>query len=178
MSQNPQCSSTNESSAAPAASGAKPDTRAFRQALGEFATGITVVTARGSDGQLAGLTVNSFASVSLDPPLVLWSIGCNSPSTAVFDACSHFAINVLAADQMDLSQRFALPNSDKFAGLEVKVGVGGTALLPGCCAWFECRSVARHPGGDHIILVGKVERYERAAKAPLIFYGGNYRALV
>ena len=151
--------------------------RAFRDALGQYATGVTVVTARSPAGQLAGVTINSFASVSLDPPLVLWSLGKNSPSIAVFETCTHFAVNVLAADQAALSTRFATPDSDRFAGVELKVGAGGTALLPGCCAWFECRSVAQHPGGDHIILIGEVERFERTDKAPLLFYGGEYRTL-
>jgi flavin reductase (DIM6/NTAB) family NADH-FMN oxidoreductase RutF len=153
------------------------DTRALRDALGEFATGITVVTARTPSGQLAGVTINSFASVSLEPPLVLWSLGLNSPSAELFAQCERYAINVLAADQQDISQRFAMPNSDKFAGLELKVGAGDTPLLPGCIACFECRNVARHAGGDHVILVGEVERFTRDSKPPLIFYGGNYRRL-
>jgi flavin reductase (DIM6/NTAB) family NADH-FMN oxidoreductase RutF len=153
------------------------DSRRLRDALGEFATGVAVVTARTADGQPVGVTINSFASVSLEPPLVLWSLGLQSPLLGVFESCSHYAVNILAAGQADLSQRFAQSQNDKFAGIETKVGVGGTPLLPGCCAWFECRNEMRHPGGDHIILVGFVENFHRDLKAPLVFHGGRYREL-
>jgi 3-hydroxy-9,10-secoandrosta-1,3,5(10)-triene-9,17-dione monooxygenase reductase component len=147
---------------------------ALRQALGEYVTGVTVVTARGADGSMAGLTVNSFASVSLDPPLVLWSLGLGSPSLPIFQTCTHFAVNVLAADQKDISQRFAQSGIDKFAGQSWKVGAGGTALLDGCNAWFECRVDARHEGGDHLILIGHVEQFRRDPKPPLVFHRGSY----
>lgn len=153
------------------------DTRSLRDALGEFATGVAVVTACSRDGQPVGVTINSFASVSLDPPLVLWSLGLQSPSMAVFEACSHYAVNILAADQVELSQRFSQSQNDKFSGIETKVGAGGTPLLPGCCAWFECRNELRYPGGDHVILVGHVENFSRQEKPPLIFHGGQYRKL-
>jgi len=153
------------------------DTRSLRDALGEFATGVAVVTACSRDGQPVGVTINSFASVSLDPPLVLWSLGLHSPSLAVFEACSHYAVNILAVDQAELSQRFAQSQNDKFAGIGTRVGAGGTPLLPDCCAWFECRNELRYPGGDHIILVGHVENFSRQEKPPLIFHGGQYRAL-
>jgi len=154
-----------------------PDTRRLRDALGEFATGITVVTARGADGTPVGVTINSFASVSLDPPLVLWSLGLHSPALAAFESCSHYAINILAADQMEFSQRFSRPRSDEFAGIDLKVGAGDTPILPGCCAWFECRNELRHAGGDHLIFVGHVENFHRDEKPPLIFHGGRYRSL-
>jgi flavin reductase (DIM6/NTAB) family NADH-FMN oxidoreductase RutF len=153
------------------------DSRSLRDALGEFATGVAVVTARAANGQPVGVTINSFASVSLEPPLVLWSLGLQSPSVAVFEACSHYAVNILAADQAELSQRFSQSQSDKFAGIDTTGGAGGTPLLPGCCAWFECRNEVRYPGGDHIILVGYVEDFQRAEKPPLIFHGGQYRKL-
>jgi flavin reductase (DIM6/NTAB) family NADH-FMN oxidoreductase RutF len=153
------------------------DARTFRDALGEFATGVAVVTARGADGQPVGVTINSFASVSLEPPLVLWSLGLQSPSLAVFESCSHYAVNVLAADQTEFSQRFAQSQSDKFAGIELQTGASGVQLLPGCSAWFECRNEMRYPGGDHIILVGHVESFLREEKPPLIFHGGRYRRL-
>ncbi len=153
------------------------DTRSLRDALGEFATGVAVVTARAADGQPVGVTINSFASVSLEPPLVLWSLGLASPSLAVFEACSHYAVNILAADQVELSQRFSQSQDDRFAGIAMKVGASGTPLLPGCCAWFECRNELRYPGGDHIILVGQVENFSRQEKPPLIFHGGQYRTL-
>lgn len=157
------------------------DTRAFRSALGSFATGVTVITARGANNELAGLTVNSFASVSLTPPLVLWSLSLYSPVLAVFQHCSHYAINVLAADQADLSDHFAKSTNDrsgeKFSGLEFDTGRGGAPLLPGCCARFECRNETRHAGGDHLIFVGLVEKFVREDRAPLLFQGGRYRRL-
>ena len=153
------------------------DLRRLRDALGEFATGVAVVTARSADGQPVGVTINSFASVSLEPPLVLWSLGLESPSLAVFESCSHYAVNVLAADQAEFSQRFSQSQSDKFAGIDLKVGAGGTPLLPGCCARFECRNEMRYPGGDHVILVGFVESFHREEKPPLVFHGGRYRSL-
>ncbi|MEY3201157.1 MAG: hypothetical protein RIR70_707 [Pseudomonadota bacterium] len=151
------------------------DSLAFRRALGRFATGITVVTARGPDGKLAGLTVNSFNSVSLSPPLVLWSLGRDSPSHEVFEASSHFAVNVLSAGQIDLSNRFARSGGDKFAGIAWQPGLQGAPLLPDCCAWFECRVAARHPGGDHTIFIGEVEKIRDDVKrAPLVYFGGEY----
>lgn len=153
------------------------DARTFRDALGEFATGVAVVTARGADGHPVGVTINSFSSVSLEPPLVLWSLGLQSPSLAVFESCSHYAVNVLAADQTEFSQRFAQSQCDKFAGIESQTGASGVQLLPGCSAWFECRNEMRYPGGDHIILVGHVESFHREERPPLIFHGGRYRHL-
>jgi flavin reductase (DIM6/NTAB) family NADH-FMN oxidoreductase RutF len=156
------------------------DPRELRNTLGSFATGITVITARAADDTLVGLTVNSFASVSLDPPLVLWSLSLYSPSLAVFQHCSHYAINVLAADQMHLSQRFSRPSeegSGKFAGLEFDTGRGGAPLLRDCCAWFECRNETRHPGGDHLIFIGLVEGLQRSERAPLLYHGGRYCSL-
>ncbi|MDZ4255307.1 MAG: flavin reductase family protein [Sulfuritalea sp.] len=153
------------------------DPRSFRDALGDFATGVTVITARGADGQPVGVTINSFTSVSLEPPLVLWNLGLHSPSLATFESCSHYAVNVLGADQADFSQRFAQSQADKFAGIDFKVGAGDAPLLPGCCAWFECRNELRYPGGDHLIFVGHVEGFRREQKPPLIFHGGRYRSL-
>jgi len=153
------------------------DLRRLRDALGEFATGVAVVTARGIDGRPVGVTINSFASVSLEPPLVLWSLGLKSPSLAVFEWCSHYAVNVLAADQTEFSQRFSQSQGDKFAGIDLKVGAGGTPILPGCCAWLGCRNEMRYPGGDHLILVGHVESVHREEKPPLVFHGGRYRVL-
>ena len=157
------------------------DSREFRSALGSFATGIAVITTRGAKGELAGLTVNSFASVSLDPPLVLWSLSLYSPSLAAFQNCSHYAINILSAEQEDLSKRFSRPSEampgGKFAGLDFELGGGGVPLLRDCCAWFECRNETRHAGGDHLIFVGLVEQYRREDRPPLLFHGGQYRTL-
>jgi flavin reductase (DIM6/NTAB) family NADH-FMN oxidoreductase RutF len=151
--------------------------RAFRDALGTFATGVTVVTTWAADGTYVGLTVSSFNSVSLSPPLVLWSLGLDSASLAAFRAGSHYVVNVLAEDQIDLSRRFALTKSDKFGDLAITQGAGGAPLLPGCCAWFECRNEAQYAGGDHLIFVGRVERFSRSDRPPLLFQGGAYRAL-
>jgi flavin reductase (DIM6/NTAB) family NADH-FMN oxidoreductase RutF len=96
----------------------------------------------------------------------------------VFEVCSHYAVNILAADQVELSQRFSQSQNDRFAGIDTIVGAGGTPILPGCSAWFECRNEMRYPGGDHIILVGYVENFSRQEKRPLIFHGGQYRKLV
>lgn len=151
-----------------------PD-RDFRNALGAFGTGVTVITTRAPDGSLHGLTANSFSAVSLQPRLVLWSQSLRTASHAVFDAATHFAVNVLSAQQVDLSRRFARSAQDKFAGLTVAHGIGGSPLLAGAVATFECRAVARHPGGDHIIHVGEVLSYAYSDGAPLLFVRGRYQ---
>lgn len=154
-----------------------PHTLRLRQVLGDFATGVTIITARGADGTLVGMTVNSFASVSLDPPLVLWNLSLGTPALPAFESCTHYAVNVLSVEQVALSQRFARRGEDKFKGLRCKVGAGGTALIPGCVAWFECKVVARHPAGDHLIMVGEVEHSRRATRhpEPLLFHHGKYK---
>jgi 3-hydroxy-9,10-secoandrosta-1,3,5(10)-triene-9,17-dione monooxygenase reductase component len=134
-------------------------TRQFRNALGSFATGVTIITTCAPDGADVGVTANSFNSVSLDPPMILWSLGKNSTSLDAFMAAEHFAVHVLAMDQESLSGRFAKSNTDKFAGLTVDRGRAGIPLLPGCAARFQCRTAYRHEGGDHIILVGEVEDF-------------------
>lgn len=149
----------------------------LRQAFGSFATGVTVVTARDAAGHLVGLTANSFSAVSLEPPLVLWCISLTTPSFAAFRDCSHYAINVLAADQEEISNRFANPSPDKFAGLAHTPGLGGAPLLGGCIATFECANTHRYPGGDHLIMVGAVERYRVDLNAPLLFFGSRYAGL-
>ncbi len=154
------------------------DCRAFRDALGSYATGVTVVTALDLDGRPIGLTVNSFAAVSLQPPLVLWSLGNGSNSLEAFRTASHYCINVLAADQEDLSNRFATWPTDRFVGLRWSPGCGGAPVLEGCCAHFEVRNDIRHPGGDHLIFVGQVQRFSQHPTAkPLLFHRGRYRAL-
>lgn len=151
------------------------DPREFRNALGAFPTGVAVVTTRAASGVPVGLTVNSFSSLSLDPPLVLWSLNVNSPSLEAFDRGSHFAVNILAADQLDIAKRFAVSAPDKFAQLGVHNGIAGMPLLADCAAHIECRRHARHSGGDHILYIGYVERvsYDQA-KRPLVFCGGRY----
>lgn len=161
-----------------AATPAPFDCRAFRNALGGFATGVTVVTAMAADGTPVGLTVSSFNSVSLEPPLVLWSLSANSPSLGIFESASHFAVNVLAANQEEVSNRFASRLEDKFDGVAWQPGLGGAPVLAGTCASFECANVARHAGGDHLIFIGQVERFTQdPAQPPLVFQGGRYRRL-
>jgi flavin reductase (DIM6/NTAB) family NADH-FMN oxidoreductase RutF len=161
----------------PSAASGMSDTRDYRRALGSFATGITIVTARAPDGRVAGVTANSFCSVSLDPPLVLWCLAGNAPSRAVFAHATHFAVHVLAEDQLDLSDRFCKPSRNKFAGLETAEGLGGAPILDGVVALFECRREQRHDAGDHVILVGRVERYHHTDRPPLVFHGSNYHGL-
>lgn len=120
---------------------------AFRRTLGTFATGVVVVTAGSAANRCAGLTVNSFSSVSLDPPLVLWSLRLDAPSRPVFEEASHFAVNILAENQTELANRFATPHPDKFAGVACIEGMGGTLLLNGCVAHLECSRELSHPGG-------------------------------
>lgn len=152
--------------------------RRFRNALGMFATGITVVSTRTPAGAPIGLTVNSFNSVSLDPPLVVWSLANELPSRMLFEGCEYYAINVLAEDQIDLSQRFASRLGEKFAGLQFEPGTGGVPLLEGCCARFVCRNTVRHPGGDHVVFISEVVDFDRSAsRLPLLYFGGAYRQL-
>jgi 3-hydroxy-9,10-secoandrosta-1,3,5(10)-triene-9,17-dione monooxygenase reductase component len=151
---------------APATAGASFDATEFRKALGTFATGVTIITARAPDGAKIGLTANSFNSVSLDPPLVLWSLANNAMSFDAFRSASHWAVHVLGADQEDLSGRFARRGEDKFAGLDTDEGEGGVPLLRGCAARFQCRTASQYQGGDHLIFIGEA--------APLVFHGGKY----
>ena len=131
------------------------ETDGFRRSLAEFATGVTVI-ATSVDGERFGLTSNSFASVSLEPPLVLWSIRRESKSFAAFAACSHFAVNILAEDQIELSQRFARSGPDKFRDLDCHAGEGGAPLFAGVAASFECVCSQTYEGGDHLVLIGEV----------------------
>lgn len=149
------------------------DTRDFRRALGQFATGVCIVTTRDRDGHPAGLTVNSFASVSLTPPLVLWSLAKDSTIFEAFDTAEWFAVNVLEAGQVPLSNRFASPG-ERFEGLEWESGHHDLPLLKGCLANFECKTTARHSGGDHVIFVGEVLRYDARPGEPLLYSGGKY----
>lgn len=152
--------------------------RPFRDALGAFATGVTIVTARGAEGEDIGVTANSFNSVSLDPPMVLWSLSKRALSLPAFLEGSHFAVHVLSAAQDGLSHRFASVGADKFRGLEVQRGVGGVPLLEGCSARFQCRTAFRYEGGDHMILVGEVESFDASDRPPLVFQGGRYAVAV
>ncbi|MCZ9881213.1 flavin reductase [Arthrobacter sp. B2a2-09] len=152
------------------------DLRDFRGALGQFATGVTVVTTLAADGRKVGMTANSFTSVSMEPPLVLWCPSKRAPSLTDFEESTHFAINILASDQHVLSRQFATPSIDKFEGAETSEGIAGVPLLNGAVATFQCRTVSRHDAGDHVIYVGEVEKYENPGGAPLVFHGGKYHA--
>jgi flavin reductase (DIM6/NTAB) family NADH-FMN oxidoreductase RutF len=147
----------------------------FRAALGMFATGVTIVTARIPDGQVLGLTANSFNSVSLEPPLVLWSLSQAAASMPAFRAGSHYAINVLASDQKELAERFAAKGADRWAGVVFTEGGCGAPLLAGAAATFECFNRSRYEEGDHVIFVGEVERCSwRPGASPLLFHGGRF----
>ena len=154
------------------------DSQALRTALGRFATGVTIVTCRDASGHSLGLTVNSFASLSLDPPLVLWSLRAASPNLAAFETASHFAVNVLTEAQLPLSRRFASPVHDKFDEGAWSAGEGGAPVLAGCAAVFECSTERFLPAGDHVLFIGRVRAAHQAMElAPLLFHGGHYRQL-
>ncbi|HQR04390.1 MAG: flavin reductase [Proteobacteria bacterium] len=150
------------------------DARSFRSALGSFATGVTVITTRSEDGSAAGLTANSFNSVSLEPPMVLWSLAKSSRSMPAFQGAKHWAVHVLAADQEPVSKQFATAGIDKFAGLTVETGVANLPLLAGCAARFQCKMAFQYDGGDHIIFVGEVLDFDRSERPPLLYHAGKY----
>ncbi len=147
----------------------------FRNALGMFATGVTIVTARGNGGEPVGLTASSFNSVSLHPPLVLWSLAHKTSTHELFTRCERYAIHVLAVEQRELAERFATRGVDRFAGVSWGEGRGGVPLLPGAAAVFECVNRSQYVEGDHTIFVGQVERCaHRAGASPLLYHGGMF----
>jgi flavin reductase (DIM6/NTAB) family NADH-FMN oxidoreductase RutF len=149
----------------------------FRTALGMFATGVTIVTGRSASGALVGLTANSFNSVSMSPPLVLWSLAQSAASMEAFSTGSHYAINILSADQQDLARQFAAKGVDRFAGVRYQLGAAGAPLIEGAAATFECFNRSRYEEGDHVIFVGEVERcMHRAGASPLLYHGGKFYA--
>jgi len=150
---------------------------AMRTALGRFATGVTIVSCRAGDGSPVGLTANSFNALSLQPPLVLWSLRSVSPTLEAFVAASHFAVNVLAENQVELSRRFASLNTDKFAEGLWSQGLGGAPVLGGCAAVFECEQHSFQAAGDHVLFIGQVLRLSEDAITPLLFQSGHYRML-
>jgi flavin reductase (DIM6/NTAB) family NADH-FMN oxidoreductase RutF len=153
----------------------EPSAQAMRSAMGLFATGVTIVTAISAQGEAIGLTANSFNSVSLAPPLVLWSLGLKASSLAAFMQAKHYAIHVLAVEQKALAERFASKAVDRFAGVDWQPGIGGAPVLPGCAAVFECSNKSQYPEGDHVILVGQVLACRHdASRAPLLFHGGKF----
>lgn len=154
------------------------DPKAFRRALGNFATGVTVITAQDQNGNRVGVTANSFNSVSLDPALILWSIDKRSRSQDVFLNASHFTVNILSVDQIHVSNNFARPVEDKFAGMNYTEGAGGSSILQDCAAHFECELYQTIDAGDHIILIGKVVSFSDNGKAPLLYHQGAYSAVL
>tara|TARA_B110000503_G_scaffold55997_1_gene89825 strand:+ start:2662 stop:3135 length:474 start_codon:yes stop_codon:yes gene_type:complete len=150
------------------------ETRQFRNTLGQFATGVTVVTTTDDSGEPVGMTATSFNSVSLDPPLVLWSIDKKASNYDTFNTAEYFAIHVLAQGQDNLSGQFAQKETDRFADLDCRPGVGDAPILPEFTAVFQCSIAHRYDGGDHTILLGKVEEYESQDRLPLLFHCGRY----
>lgn len=150
------------------------DSIQFRNALGQFATGVTVITSTDAHGRPVGVTASSFNSVSLDPPLVLWSLAKNAASLQAYQESGHFCVHVLASSHEDLSQRFASKGSDKFAGLDWDRGLGDVPLLKDFAAQFQCKTTYQYEGGDHVIFVGEVMEYTAREEEPLVFHKGKY----
>lgn len=150
------------------------DPRDFRNALSMFATGVTIITTRAENGEPVGITANSFNSVSLDPPMVLWSLAKNAYSLPVFQQAKEWNVHILSNEQEALSNKFAKKGEDKFAGISLDQGVTKSPLLPGCSARFQCRTMFEYEGGDHIIFVGEVLAYDRNPTPPLLYLSGNY----
>jgi len=151
------------------------DSKAFRRSLGKFATGVTVVTCTDQDGHPCGITANSFSSVSLDPPLILWNIAKVSNSLRAYLDAGHFAINVLSADQREVSTHFARTDHTLFDSIKFTLSPDGVPLLPGTIATFECRTHTIHDCGDHYIIIGEVHGFHVEDGDPLLFYSGGYR---
>jgi len=162
----------------PAAGGQKPafSSRDFRDALSEFATGVTVVATRAPHGRFAGFTANSFNSVSLHPPLVVWSLANDSNTLPDFEKAPRYAISVLAAHQADLALRFSQPHEDRFEGVDYTLGWADAPLIRHATAWFECRHHAQVRAGDHTMFIGEVVRCARASQHGLVFHQGRFFA--
>lgn len=152
------------------------DPAIYRSVMGAFPTGVTVMTAAVGESR-CGVTASSFNTVSLDPPLILWSLGLRAPSLGAFRAAGCFAVNVLSETQRDVALQFARPAADKFTGLDTFTGVTGAPLIRGALAHIECRVWARHPGGDHEIMLGEVVALGRSEGRPLVFAGGAFHGL-
>lgn len=150
--------------------------RQLRDALAQFATGVTIICARGPHDRYVGFTANSFSSASLDPPLILWTLSHRSTSLAAFEATERYAVNVLSAGQVELARRFSRSHADRFANVTFRLGWSDAPLIDECIAWFECRHYARHRTGDHIVFIGEVVTVERAPGQGLIFQHGHFGA--
>ena len=159
---------------APNAASGRIDPLALRGVFGRFATGVTVVTAVAPDGERAGVTVNSFNTLSLDPPLILWSLALHAASLPVFRAADRFAVNILADDQAAIARQFARPAPDKFVGVALKPGLGDMLLIEGAIAHIECAVARRDPGGDHELYIGQVLRASATDGGPLVYARGGF----
>jgi flavin reductase (DIM6/NTAB) family NADH-FMN oxidoreductase RutF len=146
----------------------------FRDALAQFATGVTVICARHGEGRYVGFTANSFNSVSLDPPLVLWTLSRRSASLPAFEAADRYVVNVLSEAQVEIARRFSRPHDDRFEGVSYALGWAGAPLIDGCIAWFECSHYARHRAGDHVVFVGDVHACGRGHGRGLVFHEHRY----
>ncbi|WP_417614652.1 flavin reductase family protein [Oceanisphaera sp.] len=153
------------------------DTKALRNAMGHFATGVTVVTAPGEDGAMVGITANSFSSLSLAPPLILWSLALSSPNLASFDEGKLFAVNVLGQGQEAMAMQFAGARDNKFAGIDYRLNQQGVPLLADTLARFECRVEFTRRLGDHLLIVGRVEDFSTDEGEPMLFFKGRFGAL-
>lgn len=166
-----------EPAALAASTAATSDARALRTALGQFATGVTVITTCAPDGRFVGLTANSFGALSLDPPLISWALRQSSAALPVFRGVSRFVVNVLAESQVEVSRLFASAAPDKFSQVAHAQNADGLPLLHGAAAWFECRRLSHQDTGDHCLFIAEVERYSHAEFAPLLFHAGGYFTL-
>jgi len=146
----------------------------LRRCLGSFVTGVTVMTALDEDGNLVGMTANSFTSLSLDPPLIVWSLRLSSRSFNTYQSAARFTVNILAEDQVDISNRFASSGVDRFEGVAYTPGLGGVPLINGCVSYLECSLEASYPGGDHVLFIGRVERIHTHEGRPLAYGSGGY----
>lgn len=153
------------------------DGRALRVALGQFATGVTVITTRAPDGSFVGLTANSFGALSLAPPLISWALRLASANLPVFRQGERFVVNVLTDSQVEVSRLFASAAPDKFSQVAHAENKDGLPYLHGAAAWFECRRVSQQDAGDHCLFIAEVERYSHAESAPLLFHSGGYFTL-
>lgn len=156
----------------------KFDSRTLRNALGQYVTGVTVITTLSPNSDKIGITANSFNSVSLDPPLVLWSVDKAARSFGAFHKAEHFAIHILGEDQRELSKQFASAQTDKFYGINTQPGLGGVPLIQECAVCLECTAYGQHPAGDHVIYIAEVRRLTvKSGVEPLVYHRGDYRLL-
>lgn len=154
------------------------DASFFRSALGRFATGVTIITTESRTQKIPmGLTISSFNSVSLEPPIVLWSLSKTASSLVHFQKAERYVIHVLSATQLHLAKRFAYgPQADRFKDQALTRAPGGTLMLnaPDCSAWFECRNITQHEAGDHLVFIAQVERCQRNFNQPLVYHAGDF----